>query len=104
MLMSNNEFDETDMSDSFPRENAADWRLSLRTIGNRVMYKIAPGSGSRILIRGKTYQRSLPKGFGIEDERLHMILIQRIPEPDNTSYNFLKITLKSCGRYTGHTG
>ena len=106
MLISNNEFAETDMSDSNPHEYAADWRFSWRTIGNRVMYKIAPGSGSRILFRGKSeimYQRSLPKGFGIEDEQLHMIFIQRILEPD-TSHSFLKIALKSCGRYSGHTG
>jgi hypothetical protein len=56
--------------------------LFMRTIGNKVTHKISLGSGSLCFTHGKTelrYQRSIPRGFGTEEDQFFLIFIQRTP-------------------------
>ena len=71
--------------------------LFLRTTGNRVTHKIALRSGSMCLLHGRTelrYQRSLPKGFGTDEEQFFLFFIQRAPPKTSASNNQQKIPLE----------
>ena len=70
--------------------------LYLRTIGNKVTHKISLGSGSMCFFHGNTelrYQRSIPKGFGTDEDQFFIFFIQRTPTvtPANPKINTLEM-------------
>ena len=81
--------------------------LLMKTVtkaGGTVTHKIALSSGSLCVLSGRTetgYKRSIPKGFGTEEEQYFLVFTQKTPQP-NISKELSSIEMPSPSQSLGN--